>query len=807
MAKTKHNNFLDTIDEVFSAAKNNGTMHLYSEDAVFTGRTIRIENKDMYHFGTTSYLGMEQDERLKDAAIEAIKRFGTQFPISKSYISHGLVAELEDLLKQMFGIPVIVAKNSTLAHIAVIPSTIRDEDAVILDHQVHYSVQSACQLLKPRRVPVDMIRHSNMEMLEDRIRSYGTKYDKIYYMADGVYSMYGDFAPLKELTYLLDKYPAFHLYVDDVHGMSWAGKHGTGYVKSVLPDLHPKMILISTLSKTFGASGSTIVIPDQELYRKVKTFGGPLTFSAQLEPSAVAAAIASAKIHLTDEIYEIQNELRARVDYCSELFQKTEIPLVEENICPLFYVAAGLPTTGYNLINRLKNEGFYINLGIFPGVPIKNTGLRVTISRRNHFEDIKKMVEAIAYHYPKALEEEGQTVERVKKAFKMPVTVESHLYGAAQSSETMIEHFTTITDIKRKEWDLYMGGKGIFDYDGLQDLEKAFSKNEKPEDNWNFHYIVIRDKSFKPVLLTFFTCTLWKDDMLSPYHVSVKVESKRKDDPYYLTSRMLCMGSMATEGDQLFIDRENPVWEKAIIHMLNYISSIQEKEQATGIILRDFHAEDEAIKNILLNQGYFTVTMPETCIIQDIDFRDEEEYLEKLSTRSRKHVKKDVIKNLQFLNVEYKDRLSDRELQLFYSMYQTVANRNFDLNYFQYPYKFVETINNSPNWEFTVISLKEKTDQPLSISVTYKNVEENVTGVILGMDYNYLTDVNIYKQILYHTIVRAKKLGHKKVYLGFSATIEKRKFGATIIPKVAYMQTKDNYKIELLENLHAVGEE
>ena len=63
MAKIKHNNFLDTVDEVFSAAKQQGVLHLYAEDDIFNGRKIRVNNKDLYHFGTTGYLGLEQDER------------------------------------------------------------------------------------------------------------------------------------------------------------------------------------------------------------------------------------------------------------------------------------------------------------------------------------------------------------------------------------------------------------------------------------------------------------------------------------------------------------------------------------------------------------------------------------------------------------------------------------------------------------------------------------------------------------------------------------------------------------------------
>src|SRR5680860_542466 len=103
MAKIKHNNFLDTVDEVISNAKNAGVLHLYADGETFTGRKIGINGKELFHFGTTDYLGLEQDERLKNAAIDAIIKYGTQFPLSKSYISHPLYRNLEEKLFDMYG--------------------------------------------------------------------------------------------------------------------------------------------------------------------------------------------------------------------------------------------------------------------------------------------------------------------------------------------------------------------------------------------------------------------------------------------------------------------------------------------------------------------------------------------------------------------------------------------------------------------------------------------------------------------------------------------------------------------------------
>src|SRR5690554_5909857 len=126
MAKIRHNNFLDTVDDVISNATSAGILHLSAQGNSLNGRKIKFNGKKSFHFGTTGYLGLEQDDRLKAAAMEAIHRYGTQFPLSKTYISHPLYGELEEKLAQMYGQPILVTKNSTLGHLAVIPTVVRD---------------------------------------------------------------------------------------------------------------------------------------------------------------------------------------------------------------------------------------------------------------------------------------------------------------------------------------------------------------------------------------------------------------------------------------------------------------------------------------------------------------------------------------------------------------------------------------------------------------------------------------------------------------------------------------------------------
>lgn len=507
------------MDEVFTDATKQGILHLYADGDTFTGRKISISGNLLFHFGTTGYLGLEQDTRLKSAASDAIFKYGTQFPLSKTYISHPLYRILEDKVTKMYGHPIIITKNSTLGHMGVIPSAVADQDAIILDHQVHWSVQSAAKTLKTRSVPIEMIRHNHLNMLEDKIKKLSIKHKKIWYMADGLYSMYGDEAPISDLMELSNKYPQLHFYFDDVHGMSWIGKNGTGFVMSKLKELPEHILLFGTLSKTFGASGAVLVCSNKKMHHKIKTFGGPLTFSAQLEPASVAAAIASADIHLSDEIYLLQNELQQRIHHFNSLLEKAQLPLVEKNNSPVFYIGTGTPITGYNFVNRLLKEGFFVNLGIFPAVPIKNTGVRITISRHNENEEINALVQAMEYHYPKALADTYSSHSIVRKAFNLK-TDNTKTKNENTDFGFSVQVENSIHKIDKKVWNSIFANKGVFDWDGLCFLEKTFSKNDKTEENWSFYYFIIRDQHDIPLLATFFTYSLWKDDMLAPQQVS-----------------------------------------------------------------------------------------------------------------------------------------------------------------------------------------------------------------------------------------------------------------------------------------------
>lgn len=807
---SKHHSFIDTVDQIVSDGVKKGILHLSADNQSLSGNALKIKDNEAINFGSCSYLGLEFDRRLINGSKDAVENYGTQFSASRAYISSKHYSELENLLKILFGGYAVVCPTTTLGHIAAIPVLVGDKDAVILDHQVHNSVQTAAGLLKPRGIHVELLRHNRIDLLEERIKLLRQKYDKIWYMADGIYSMYGDASPVSEIHALMDKYPQFHFYVDDAHSMSCYGTHGRGYVLSQI-SIHEQMVFATSLNKGFAAGGGVLVFPNRELARKVRTCGGPLITSGPMQPGALGAAIACAKIHLSDEIYSLQEDLHENIKFTNLMLKKYKLPLVAETDSPVFFVGVSLPKMGYNMVKRMLDEGYYLNLGIFPAVPIKNTGIRFTITRLHTFQQIENMIAAMAKHFPLAMAEEGISMQQIYQAFKLQSPEELEVEKAVRSlihqSELKLEHYKSIKNIAAEEWNNLLGNRGAFDAQALLFLESSFTDNELKHDNWEFDYFIIRDRYNSPVLATFLTTAIYKDDMLSPSAVSMQIEELRKKEGlYHLTSKVLSLGSLLTEGDHLYLDRTSPVWKDAMQLLFEKMADLQEKYQANSVMLRDFNSEDEEMDTFLIDNGYFKVMMPENHVIKNMEWQTKEEFVQQQSSRSRRHLREDVVRHEDKYEVVILDKPNVEEMAYLYQLYLNVKEHSLALNTFTLPYKVFENIVFNENWEILALKLKPEFDErkerkPVAVVFAYLT-KAAYNPVIVGLDYNYQSNYMCYRQTIYRVILRAKELGLNTINLGFGATVEKRKYGPEISMPAAYMQVKDNYNMEVIGTIN-----
>ena len=140
---------IEIVNQVASIAAKLGIVHNNTDDEILDGRHITIRGKKMLYFGSCGYLGLEHDPRIKAGAIEAINKYGTQFSSSRAYVSSSYYQQSEELLRKMFfGKPLLLLQSLTVGHMSNIPIIVGNDDAVIMDSQVHDSVQTAVQMLK-----------------------------------------------------------------------------------------------------------------------------------------------------------------------------------------------------------------------------------------------------------------------------------------------------------------------------------------------------------------------------------------------------------------------------------------------------------------------------------------------------------------------------------------------------------------------------------------------------------------------------------------------------------------------------------
>jgi 7-keto-8-aminopelargonate synthetase-like enzyme/predicted N-acyltransferase len=808
MSKTQ--SALDAIQQIVSYGKQKKIVHLYTDiNKKIKGNAIFLEGKEVVNFGSCSYLGLEFDDRLKEASKQAIDDFGTQFSESRAYVSISLYKELEELFEKIFDSPVVITQTTTLGHIAALPVLVSCEDCIIMDHQVHNSVQTAVNLVKSQGVTVELLRHNRMDLLEERVKYLRSKYKKIWYMADGIYSMYGDVSPVKEIYALMDKYPELNYYVDDAHGMSIYGKHGRGYVLDQMP-IHKRAIVATSLVKAFPTGGAVLIFPTKEQAHLVRSCGSTLITSGPMQPSQLGAATAAAKIHLTEEIYEMQNDLQDNIRFANSMLKKYKLPVIAPSNAAVFFIGVSLPKLGHNMVHRMLNKGFYVNLGIFPAVPMKNTGVRFTITKLHTFSQIENMIATLAMELPMAMLEEDIALRDIYKAFKLQMPEDILLDKSVsniinQSLFLKLQHYDCITKVDKTQWNKLFEGKGTFDWDALQLLQKSFSDNKLRENNWKFDYVLIKDNDGEPVVATFLTTTLWKDDMQSPASVSAKVEQERLTDSYFLTSTVISTGSLLTEGEHIFINKKSPYWKEAMKLLFEKIYHLQEENKASNIVLRDFCGEDEELDTFFVDNGFFKIAMPENNIVQNMDWSNREDFYKTLSQRSRQHFREDIKKHENKFDVKVETLYSKENIDYWYSLYLNVKSNSLDLNTFTLPKKAFEQMLESDKWEVLSLTVKKQFDfigieKPVAIVFSYK-INDSYMPMIMGLDYSYHKEYKTYRQALFQLVLRGKELGCTQVNLGFSASVEKKKVNALPVVTYGYMQAKDSYNFQVLANM------
>ncbi len=772
---------INSLDKIIQDAVDRGVLQKHTSDKELISSEVHIDGIKYLNFGSCSYMGLEHSRTLKEAVKSATEKFGTQFSTSRAYLSIGLYEELECALSNMFKKPALVAASTTLGHLSALPIIVEEGDVVVLDLQVHSSIQMSAQLLKANKIPIHIIPHNDMDALEKKIKLLSEKSNKIWYMADGVYSMYGDFAPLKKLQHLLNKYKKLHLYIDDAHGMGWTGEQGTGYVYSQI-EHHDKMVLATSLNKSFAASGGLLIFPNQEMYRKVKNCGSTMIFSGPIQPPMLGAGIASAKLHQSEAFSDLQDEFEQKIAFTNHKLSALGLPQYARTNSPLFFIPVGLPSMILNIIERMKIKGYYLNSAGFPATPMKKGGLRFMINNNLTIEDIDEMLTTLKKEYIVGLQIAGSSPEEVTQQFKIAPyinTVNKDYYKKKENPQIFREEQSkSIEEIDAKEWNSLFSKHGSNVYQNLKLLEQVFTENKELENNWEIKYHTIRDAEGNIILASVYTIALMMDDLLAEKGLSKKIKELRKKDRLYLTSKNILTGTPFTKGKSVYIDYENKHWKLALKSHVNLLQDVAEKNDISNIMLREFCGEQKtSMERVLMDLGLLEVELPQNLVVDDMTWENTSELMSRLSQKYRYSLRKEILKKETQFQVSFSRPSKEEEQQYTFELYKNVYNQSTEISVFELPYKLFQKMYTDPSYDFIYLYLKDAPEKPVAVMLS-QIIDNIYNAQLVGLNYNYVRDQGSYKQILYQTVKRAKYLGCEKIDLAYTADMEKKKVGA-----------------------------
>ena len=340
---------------------------LYNEIDILEGANgpkIKIRGRELINLSSNNYLGLANDERLKNAAKEATDKYGVGAGAVRTINgTMDIHDELEKTLARFKGTEAAIAFQSGFnCNMGAISAVMTKKDAILSDELNHASIIDGCRLSGAKIIRV---KHQDMEDLRAKAKEAIASglYEKIMYISDGVFSMDGDVANIDGIVEVCKELDIIS-YIDDAHGSGVMGK-GAGTVKHFG---HAKNIdfQMGTLSKAIGVVGG-YVAGTKDLIDWLKVRARPFLFSTSLTPANAAACIEA--IRIMEEDPSLHQKLWENGD-----FLKKELKNLGFNIgasaTPITPVIIGDETLTQKFSRRLIEEGVYAKSIVFPTVPM-----------------------------------------------------------------------------------------------------------------------------------------------------------------------------------------------------------------------------------------------------------------------------------------------------------------------------------------------------------------------------------------------------------------------------------------------------
>jgi 8-amino-7-oxononanoate synthase len=346
-----------------------------------------VEGREVILAGTNNYLGLSFDQRCIKAAQAAAERWGTGTTGSRlangSFLEH---QELEDEIAQFYGVNnAIVFSTGFSATMGMCATLAGPGDTILLDADSHASIYAGVTLSGANII---RFKHNNPDDLAKRLRRLGEDTNRTLIIAEGIYSMYGDIAPLKEIAEIKREYGGY-LFLDEAHSMGTLGATGRGAAQAagVEDDID---FFAGTFSKSLGSIGGYCVSKHAEL-EAIRYCIRAYIFTASSSPSVIASTREALRI------IQAEPELREKLwDNARRLYDGLKalgLP-VGPAASPVVALEMEDRSGTIDCWKALLEAGVYVNLVIPPASPSSNYLLRNSVSAAHSSEQIDTIIAA-----------------------------------------------------------------------------------------------------------------------------------------------------------------------------------------------------------------------------------------------------------------------------------------------------------------------------------------------------------------------------------------------------------------------------
>jgi 8-amino-7-oxononanoate synthase len=356
-------------------------------EEILSGTEAVVNGRRTVLAGSNNYLGLSFNPDCIDAACQAARAQGTG--TTGSRMANGTFSghvALEKELAEYFGRQgAIVFSTGYIANLAMLSTLVGPGEVILLDADCHASIYDGCRL---GGAEIIRFRHNDAADLDKRLGRLAKRNTNVLVVAEGLYSMLGDRAPLADIVAVKQKYGAY-LMVDEAHSLGVLGENGRGLAEEAGVEEGVDFV-VGTFSKSLGAIGGFCVSNHPQL-DLVRYASRPYVFTASSSPSIIASTrkalrILSTKPQLRDRLWENADKLYRTLQDLGFSLGPEVSPIVAARFEDMAEALA--------FWNGLLEQGVYVNMVLPPATPDGGCLLRCSLSAAHTPEQMDKICQA-----------------------------------------------------------------------------------------------------------------------------------------------------------------------------------------------------------------------------------------------------------------------------------------------------------------------------------------------------------------------------------------------------------------------------